>query len=106
MLFAVREPTEDRHLRGLPELMLPGLADDDARALLVAAIPGRSMPASEIESSLKLGEILWRCWNCPKGMTAAELAGGFAALTRGIFRVSRRSTFLGVSMRCPKPPSD
>ena len=41
MLFAIREPTEDRHLAGLPELMLAGLADDDARALLSAAIPGR-----------------------------------------------------------------
>jgi predicted ATPase len=40
-LSAVREPTEDQHLASLAELRLSGLADDDARALLVAATLGR-----------------------------------------------------------------
>src|SRR4051794_26727731 len=31
IVFAVREPTQDRELAGLPELPLGGLADDDAR---------------------------------------------------------------------------
>ncbi|MGW9185326.1 AAA family ATPase [Agromyces sp. NPDC055661] len=41
MVFAVREPTANRALDGLPELRLEGLADDDARALLQTVIPGR-----------------------------------------------------------------
>src|SRR5580692_1410497 len=41
VLFAFREPSEDRHLVGLPELTLRGLADYDARALLESAVPGR-----------------------------------------------------------------
>jgi tetratricopeptide (TPR) repeat protein len=77
MLFAVREPTEDRHLVALPELMLHGLGNDDARALLEAAIPGRvdahvrdRIVAETRGNPLALLEL-------PKGMTAAELAGGF-----------------------------
>jgi hypothetical protein len=40
LVFAVREPSEERELAGLPELVVGGLSDDDARALLDAAIPG------------------------------------------------------------------
>jgi hypothetical protein len=78
MLFAVREPTEDRHLLGLPELRLPGLAEHDARALLEAGIPGRldahvrdRLVAETRGNPLALLEL-------PKGMTAAELSGGYA----------------------------
>jgi DNA-binding CsgD family transcriptional regulator len=77
MLFAIREPTEDRYLLGLPELTLHGLSDDEARGLLIAATPGPFDPqvrnrivAETLGNPLALLEL-------PKGMTAAELAGGF-----------------------------
>ena len=41
MVFAVREPDETPELAGLPELMVAGLACEQARALLGAALPGR-----------------------------------------------------------------
>ena len=41
IVFAVRDPTDERELAGLPELPLAGLADEDARALLATVIPGR-----------------------------------------------------------------
>ena len=41
LVFAVREPSNLRELAGLPELMVEGLDDDDARALLDSALPGR-----------------------------------------------------------------
>ena len=41
LVLAVREPTDERELVGLPEMSLKGLADDDARALLEAVVPGR-----------------------------------------------------------------
>jgi DNA-binding CsgD family transcriptional regulator len=41
IVFAVREPTGERELVGLPELALGGLPDEDARALLATVIPGR-----------------------------------------------------------------
>ena len=40
IVFAVREPTDERVLDGLPELPLGGLPEDDARALLVVGHPG------------------------------------------------------------------
>ncbi|WP_143684288.1 AAA family ATPase, partial [Streptomyces diastatochromogenes] len=41
VVFAVREPNEDRELRGLPELVVEGLGDADARLLLASALHGR-----------------------------------------------------------------
>ena len=41
IVFAVREPSDERELVGLPELPLGGLPEEDARALLTTVIPGR-----------------------------------------------------------------
>jgi DNA-binding CsgD family transcriptional regulator len=41
VVFALRDPTDERELVSLPELALGGLADEDARALLATVIPGR-----------------------------------------------------------------
>src|SRR5919112_3828198 len=41
VVFAVRDPTEEHELVGLPDLVLEGLPDEDARTLLATAIPGR-----------------------------------------------------------------
>jgi hypothetical protein len=40
LVFAVREPTAERHLTGLTELVVPGLVDDEARTLLLSVITG------------------------------------------------------------------
>ena len=83
MLFAVREPTDDHHLAGLAELRLSGLADDDARALLVTTTLGRvdarvrdRIVAETRGNPLALLEL-------PRGMSAAEVAGGFAGPRSG-----------------------
>ncbi len=41
IVFAIREETDGRNLAGLPELVLRGLPEDEARALLATVIPGR-----------------------------------------------------------------
>src|SRR5208283_1941754 len=41
IVFAVRGPSEERALAGLPQLALDGLCEGDARSLLEAVIPGR-----------------------------------------------------------------
>jgi hypothetical protein len=41
IVFAIRDPTDERELVGLPELILGGLPEKDARALLATVIPGR-----------------------------------------------------------------
>ena len=75
LVFAAREPGGD--LAGLPELEVGGLRDEDARALLVAALTGpldaevRDLIVAETRGNpLALLEL-------PRGLGPAELAGGF-----------------------------
>jgi DNA-binding CsgD family transcriptional regulator len=75
MLFAAREQSD--LLTGLPELVLEGLGDADARALLASVIPGRldegvadELLAETRGNPLALLEL-------PRGLSAAQLAGGF-----------------------------
>ena len=83
ILFAVREPSRKSDLVGLPELPLEGLNDDEARAVLTSVIPGRldervrdRIVAETRGNPLALMEL-------PRGMSAAELAGGFALPSAG-----------------------
>lgn len=78
MVFAVRESSGDRELAGLPELQVGGLRDSDARVLLDSAVAGRldeqerdRIVAETRGNPLALLEL-------PRGLTAAQLAGGFA----------------------------
>ena len=75
MLFAAREPSDE--FAGLPELVVEGLADADARALLASVIPGRldervadQLLAETRGNPLALLEL-------PRGLSPAQLAGGF-----------------------------
>ena len=76
LVFAARAPSE--LLAGLPELVVEGLAEGDARALLDSVLTGpldtrvRDQIVTETRGNpLALLELL-------KGLTPAELAGGFA----------------------------
>ena len=78
LVFAVREPSEVPQFAGLPELLLGGLSDDDARVLLDSTLPGRldervrdRIVAESRGNPLALLEL-------PRGLTPGELAGGFA----------------------------
>ncbi|MCY1137151.1 AAA family ATPase [Actinoplanes sp. Pm04-4] len=77
VVFAIRESAAGRAWRGLPDLPVGGLGNDDARALLESAVPGRldervrdRIVAETRGNPLALIEL-------PRGLTAAELAGGF-----------------------------
>ena len=77
LIFAVRESSRDRDLSGLPELVLDGLGDADARALLASVIRWpldervRDRIVAETHGNpLALLEL-------PRGLTPAQLAGGF-----------------------------
>jgi DNA-binding CsgD family transcriptional regulator len=77
MIFAIRQPWDDRHLAGLPELAIGPLPDTDARALLASTMPGRlddavrdRIIAEAHGNALALLEI-------PRAWTPAALAGGF-----------------------------
>jgi hypothetical protein len=75
LVLAAREPGSE--LAGLPELAVDGLRDDDARALLASALAGPVdarvrdlIIAGTRGNPLALLEL-------PRGLTPAELAGGF-----------------------------
>ena len=76
LVFAARVPSDE--LAGLPELLVEGLPEAEARALLVAALTGPldapvrdRLVAETAGNPLALLEL-------PRGLTPAELAGGFA----------------------------
>ena len=75
MLFAVREPIGE--LAALPELVVEGLRNSDARQLLASVVPGRldqrvadQLVAEARGNPLALLEL-------PRGLAPADLAGGF-----------------------------
>jgi AAA ATPase domain len=77
LVFAVREPAGERHLDGLDELVVDGLDDGDARALLESVVAGpldervRDRIVAETRGNpLALQEL-------PHGRSPTELAGGF-----------------------------
>ena len=83
MVFAVREPSDEPELAGLSDLPLGGLPEEDARAVLASVVPGRldesvrdRIIAETRGNPLALLEL-------PRGMSAGELAGGFAVLDAG-----------------------
>jgi DNA-binding CsgD family transcriptional regulator len=75
LLFAAREP--DEMFSGLPELVVEGLADGDARELLASVLPG---PLDEQVAKQLLAETRGNplaLLELPRGLTPAQLAGGF-----------------------------
>jgi DNA-binding CsgD family transcriptional regulator len=80
LVFALRESGNAHELDGLPELRVEGLADPHARVLLDSALPGlvdarvrRRILDETRGNPLALLEL-------PRGLTPAELAGGFGLI--------------------------
>ena len=90
MVFTVRAPSGVNELTGLPELVVGGLADDEARRLLSSAVPGR------LDEHVR-DRIVAETRGQPTrvaGVTSWVDAGG----ARGRVRISRRAT-VGESRR-------
>jgi DNA-binding CsgD family transcriptional regulator len=77
LVFGLRDSGDAHVLEGLPELVVEGLTTDEARLLLDAGIPG---PLDERVKARILGEAGGNplaLIELPRGLTPAELAGGF-----------------------------
>ena len=78
LVFAIREAADQQSsLTGLPELVLGGLSAGEAREMLATAIPG---PFDERVRDRILAEMRGNplaLLELPRGLTYAELAGGF-----------------------------
>src|SRR5712672_3540885 len=95
LVFAVRDSADEQTFAGLPELIVEGLNDVDAREVLGLAIPGRVEPrvierivAETRGNPLALLEL-------PRGLSAAELAGGFAVSSAQPLSARLEQSFLG-----------
>ncbi len=95
LVFAVRDPADEPTFAGLPELIVGGLNDEDARALLSLAIAGRvdqrvvdRIVAETRGNPLALLEL-------PRGQSAAELAGGFGVSSTQPLSARLEQSFLG-----------
>jgi DNA-binding CsgD family transcriptional regulator len=91
-LFAAREPGEE--LNGLPELEIQGLRIGDARLLLASVVPGRLdervrdvIVAETRGNPLALLEL-------PRGLSSAQLAGGFGATSASSLSARIEESFL------------
>jgi DNA-binding CsgD family transcriptional regulator/tetratricopeptide (TPR) repeat protein len=78
LLFAVREAAGEQAFPGLPALTVEGLTDKDARALLTAAVPGHLDERVRDRIVAETGGNPLGLLELARGMSEAELAGGFA----------------------------
>jgi DNA-binding CsgD family transcriptional regulator len=80
IVVTVREPSTGHDFDGLPELRLHGLAEEDARTLLMSAVPGRlDDPVRDRIVAETRGNPL-ALLDLPRSMSPAALAGGFELL--------------------------
>ncbi|HEX3516705.1 MAG TPA: ATP-binding protein, partial [Trebonia sp.] len=75
LVFSARVPTDE--LTGLPRLVIEGLEGPDARALLEAALTGPVDTRVREEIVAEAGGNPLALVELPRGLTPAQLAGGF-----------------------------
>jgi DNA-binding CsgD family transcriptional regulator len=103
IVVAVREPNTRHDFDGLPELVLQGLAEEDARTLLVSAVPGRldervrdRIVAETRGNPLALLDL-------PRSMSGAELGGGFELLSATDLPRHLEDHYVQVARELPEP---
>jgi DNA-binding CsgD family transcriptional regulator len=103
MVFAVRDSNGNKELAALPELLVEGLRDEDARVLLDIAVAGRldervreRIVAETHGNPLALLEL-------PRGLNAAQLAGGFAVPDASLLASRIERSFLSRVQSLPAP---
>ena len=77
LIFGTRDPDVVPGVAGLPKLPLEGLSDADARAMLASVIPGRLDERVRDRIVAESGGNPLALLEMPRGVTTAELAGGF-----------------------------
>jgi DNA-binding CsgD family transcriptional regulator len=78
LVFAVREPSDGFEFAGLEELVVSGLAHGDARVLLDSVLVGPVDDRVRDRIVAETGGNPLGLLELPRGLTPAELAGGFA----------------------------
>ncbi len=83
IVLALREPASRSEFEGLPELLVSGLSQEDARELLARAIPGRvdDLVRNQIIAETRGNPLA--LWELPRHVSPGEAAGGFNPLVGG-----------------------
>jgi DNA-binding CsgD family transcriptional regulator len=103
LLFAVRETADERLLPGLPALTVEGLTDEDARDLLAAVVPGHLDAQVSDRIVAETGGNPLRLLELARGMSEAELAGGFAGPRQASPSDQLQDYYLGRVRVLPEP---
>jgi DNA-binding CsgD family transcriptional regulator len=107
LVLAIRETAGERLFPGLPALALEGLTDEDARALLAAAVPGHLDQRVRDRIVAETGGNPLGLLELTAAMSEAELAGGFADPPRaslpGHVQGRLRDHYLGRVRMLPGP---
>ncbi|MEV6653332.1 AAA family ATPase [Streptomyces sp. NPDC051219] len=77
LVFALRESDDDRELAGLPELIVEGLSEPDARALLASAVRVPLDPLVRDRIVAEAHGNPMALLQVPRALEPADLAGGF-----------------------------
>ncbi len=83
LVLAVRDPSAEPGLAGLPDIQIGGLANEDAQALLASVVPGLLDERVRDRIVAETGGNPLALLELPRGMSAAELGGGFAPPATG-----------------------
>jgi DNA-binding CsgD family transcriptional regulator len=102
ILVGLREPTTRDDFDGLPELLLQGLPEEDARTLLTRAVPGRldERVSDRIVAETRGNPLA--LLDLPRSMSAAELAGGFELLADADLPRHLENHYLQVASELPE----
>src|SRR5919107_795431 len=102
LVFAVREPSDDRELAALPQLRVEGLSEGDARALLGTVIPGRLDVRVRDRLVAETGGNPLALLELPRQLSATQLPGGFGLLGAAELTGRIEQSFLDRLQNLPK----
>jgi DNA-binding CsgD family transcriptional regulator len=102
LVFALRESGDGHELEGLPELVIEGLAEGDARQLLDATIPGPLDGRVKTRILSEAGGNPLALIELPRGLTPAELAGGFGLPVAGSLTSRLEHAFVQRAQALPR----
>jgi DNA-binding CsgD family transcriptional regulator len=103
LLASVREPADTRLLVDLPVAQLHGLSGDDAGSLLETVIPGPLDDDVRDRLVAETGGNPLGLLELPKGLSPAELAGGFAHPQAGAVTDQLHDHYLRRVLSLPEP---
>ena len=94
IVFAVRDEPGATLFEGIPELVLMGLEDDDARALLKTVLSGPADPQVLDRIVAEARGIPLALLEVPRGLTSSQLASGFGLPGAEILPASVEETYI------------